>query len=337
MPPRKKKEGADAAPKAKSAAAKKAPARKKKAPEKIEPVGLAPDALGLPVSDPSIATLAQHVVDAGGAVIGAYRDPLGGHPLLFASLPIEKVEPTSFQRDVSPAHVKKLAVAIGKTRRFLDPVIAIREDDGRFLTPNGNHRLTVMRELGARSIVALVVPERSVAYQILALNIEKAHNLRERAMEVRRMMVDLATWAKGTEKDFELELDEPALVTIGFAYEARPRISGGAYVPVLKKVDDWVPGTLEDAVTERRRRAALVLELDDAVEGAVARLKEKGLTSPYLRAFVVARINPLRFIKGEPPSLDELMATMTKRASGMDAGKISTADLARSGGAPDEE
>ena len=66
-------------------------------------------------------------------------------------------------------------------------------------------------------------------------------------------------------------------------------------------------------------------------------LKEAGLTSPYLRAFVVGRINPLRFIKGDPPSLDELMATMTKRAAGMDAGKIKSSDVAASGGVPDDE
>ncbi len=152
---------------------KKAAPRKTKAAVKIEPVGPAPNELALALDDPSIARLADHVREAGGAPLAAYRDPLGGHPLLLASLPIERISPTSFQRDVSPAHVKKLARAIGKTRRFLDPVIAIREDDGRFLTPN-DHRLTAMRELGARSIVTLLVPERAVAYQILALNIEKA-------------------------------------------------------------------------------------------------------------------------------------------------------------------
>ena len=331
MPARKKKEGdAPAAPK------KKAAPRKPKKPA-IEPVGI--DAVGLPIGtdDPALAALIKAVAEAGGAPIGAWKDPLGGHPLLLAALPIDKVAPTPFQRDVSPAHVKKLSFAIGKTRRFLDPIIAMLSEQGTFLTPNGNHRLTVMRELGAKSIVALLVPERQVAYQILALNIEKAHNLRERAIEVRRLVVDLATWAPGGEKDFEVELEEPALVTIGFAYEGKGRLSGGAYMPVLKKVDSWIDGSLTDAIEERKRRAALVLTLDEAVDGAIARLKESGLTSPYLRAFVVGRINPLRFIKGDPPSLDELMATMTKRASGMDAGKIKAGDIAASGGVPDDE
>jgi ParB family chromosome partitioning protein len=89
---------------------------------------------------------------------------------------------------------------------------------------------------------------------------------------------------------------------------------------------------LRDALPERRARAALLLEYDDAVTAAVAALKERGFNSPYLRNFVVARTNPLRFIKGEPPPVDELLRTMTKRARGMDASKIKTEDVARSGG-----
>ena len=43
---------------------------------------------------------------------------------------------------------------------------------------------------------------------------------------------------------------------------------------------------------------------------------------------MVARVNPFRFIKGEPPPLDELIATMTKRAKGLDPGKVRPEDLA---------
>jgi ParB family chromosome partitioning protein len=316
--------------------AEKKPGTKKRRGVKLEPTGLG--AVDLPIAEPEgeLAKLADAVRADGGAVIGAYREPLGGHSLLLTSLPIEKVAPTPFQRDVSDAHVRKLTVAMDKTRRFLDPIIAVRYGEG-YQTPNGNHRLTALRELGARTVVALVVPERAVAYQILALNIEKAHNLRERALEVVRMYKDLAGFSKEKETTYTLELEEPALVTLGFAYANRPRLSGGAYNPVLRKVDAWIDEPLPDAAEERERRAGLVLALDDAVGAAVDRLKEKGLTSPYLKSFVVARINPLRFIKGEPPPLDELLATMTKRATGLDPGKIRPEDLARSGGAPEEE
>jgi ParB family transcriptional regulator, chromosome partitioning protein len=302
---------------------------------KLEPTQLTPPELALAERPPELETLARAVEADGGAVLAAYREPLGGHALLFVALPTDKVERTPFQRDVSDPHVRKLTVAMDKTRRYLDPIVVIREGE-RYLTPNGGHRLTAVQELGARSILALLVPEREVAYQILALNIEKAHNLREKALEVVRMYRDLAGSLDPDETEMALEFEEPALVTLGFAYEERGRLSGGAYAPILRKVDAFLPEKVSRALEERERRARLVLELDDAVAEAVARLKEKGFDSPYLKAFVVARINPLRFMKGGAPPLDELFATMTKRARGMDPGKVRKEDVARSGGAPAE-
>jgi len=40
-------------------------------------------------------------------------------------------------------------------------------------------------------------------------------------------------------------------------------------------------------------------------------------------------------MKGDPPPLDELLPSMTKRARGMNLDKIRSADVARSGGAPE--
>ena len=126
-------------------------------------------------------------------MLATYREPLGGHALMLAALPLDKVAPTPFQRDISDAHVRRLTQAMDKTKRFLDPIIVVRErtESAAYWTPNGYHRLTALKELGAKSVLALVVPERAVAYQILALNIEKAHNLREKAIGVRRMYEDL--------------------------------------------------------------------------------------------------------------------------------------------------
>jgi ParB family transcriptional regulator, chromosome partitioning protein len=302
---------------------------------KLEPTQLTPPELALAERPPELEALARAVEADGGAVLAAYREPLGGHPLLFVALPTDKVDRTPFQRDVSDAHVRKLTLAMDKTKRYLDPIVAIREGD-RYLTPNGGHRLTALQELGARSVLALLVPEREVAYQILALNIEKAHNLREKALEVVRMYRDLAGSLDPKETDMALEFEEPALATLGFAYEERPRLSGGAYAPILRKVDGFQEQRLSAAIEERERRAKRVLELDDAVGEAVALLKEKGFDSPYLKNFVVARVNPLRFMKGSAPPFDELFATMTKRARGMDPGKIRSEDVARSGGAQAE-
>ena len=81
----------------------------------------------------------------------------------------------------------------------------------------------------------------------------------------------------------------------------------------------------------------MLLAFDDAVSGAVQRLKARGFDSPYLKNFVVARVNPLRFMKGAVPPFDDLFAQMTRRAAAMDPAKVRGEDLARSGGAPEPE
>jgi ParB family transcriptional regulator, chromosome partitioning protein len=314
-------------------------------PRKRRGVKLKPTQLGateLALSDPpaELAALAEAVRGDGGQVLASYREPLGGHALMLVALPISQVVPTPFQRDISDAHVRRLTQAMDKTQRFLDPIIVVREktEHGQYWTPNGYHRLTALKELDAKSILALLVPERAVAYQILALNIEKAHNLREKSIGVRRMYIDLSAMPdmKQKEEDFALEFEEPALATLGFAYEDRGRLSGGAYHPILRKVDKWLPGRLEDAMEQRRERAKLLLEFDEAVQGVVDKLKERGMTSPYLRNFVISRVNPLRFIKGEPPPVDELLPSMAKRARGMNVEKINPGDIARTSGGPPE-
>ena len=322
--------------------AKPSGTRRKRRGVTLRPTELAPHELGVRELPPDVRSLADAVTEDGGAVLATYREPLGGHLLLLCALPIDAVAPTPFQRDVSDAHVRRLTQAMDKTKRFLDPVIAVRElriADGkaRYWIPNGYHRLTALRELGAKTLVALVVPETAVAYQILALNIEKAHNLRERALGVARMYRDLIASGRGDEREdaLALEFEEPALPTLGLAYERRPRLSGGAYHPVLRKSEAWIGEPLDDAIAARERRGEALLALDDAVGTVVDRLKQRGFQSPYLRPFVIARINPLRFMKGKAPPVETLLADMTKRARGMNVDRIKSEDIARTGGTPE--
>src|SRR5260370_41550118 len=77
------------------------------------------------------------VEKAGGCVIGTYKEPLGGHPVVLAILPIEAIEPTPFQRDLSDTHHKRLADVITKTGRYLDPVIAVVAPTEGFWPANG--------------------------------------------------------------------------------------------------------------------------------------------------------------------------------------------------------
>jgi ParB family chromosome partitioning protein len=285
-----------------------------------------------------VADIASAVEKAGGCVVGTYKEPLGGHPLLLSIVPIDAVEPTPFQRDLSDTHHKRLADVINKTGRFLDPIIAVTAPNGGFWTPNGRHRLAAMQRLGAKSITVLVVPDRGVAWQILALNTEKAHNLKERSLEVIRIYRGLLDEdASRPESGFAFYLDEPALVTLGVCYERVPRFGGGAYHSILRRLESFTDESLRVAIKEHEKRATLVLDLEEKVAAAVKKLKERGLVSPYLRAFVVARINPLRWIKGDPPPLEEVLKTMRERAAKFNVEKIKQQDLAGAAGAPDDE
>lgn len=289
-----------------------------------------------------VAILHRAIDQDGGKVLSIYREPYGGHWLVLAALPIELVEPTPYQRNLSDTHVRKLEAVIGKIGRFLDPIIAVHlpkpDHAAKYWTPNGNHRLSAMRTLGAKSIIAIVVPEATAAYQILALNTEKAHNLREKSLEVIRMYKELARLDNATEETYALEFEEPAFITLGLCYEERPRFSGGAYHPVLKRVEEFVKKPLHVALDLRRNRAKTLLALDDQIVIQVEALKAKGLTSPYLKSFVVARVNPIRFRpKDTPPlSFDEALDRMMNAAAKFNPDKIKLDDLARSGGAADE-
>ena len=285
---------------------------------------------------PAVAELSRQIEEDGGSVLATYRDPLGGFWQLLAALPISRVEPTPFQRDLSEAHVGRVAKAIDKLGRYLDPVIAVPADEGKYWSPNGYHRLAAMKELGAKSIVALVIPEPEVAHHILLLNTEKAHNLRERALEVVRLAEALAVMDDRPEAEFETEFEEAALVTLGMCYQQNGRFSGSVYHPVLRRCDRFLRRKLPDALMERRLRADKLLELNDLVNEAVAALKAKGMISPYLKAFVVARINPLRFTR-KTADFDETIDKMLGSARRFDAGRIRTDQIVRSGGPPSEE
>ena len=317
---------------------KRAPARRRPRKAKAGSRGLAALECRLDVLTGESNGVKIRVENEGGYVLGCYSDPLGRQPLLLAVLPIESVEPTPFQRDLSQAHHRKLADVLDRTGMFLDPIIAVTAPEKGFWTPNGRHRLEAMRRLGARAITALVVPKREIAWQILALNTEKAHNLRERALEVIRIYRGLIEEdGQRAESSFAFYLEEASLVTIGVCYERNPKFAGAAYNPIVRRLSAFSGESLDKRIKAHERHAGQLLELDERVNEVMKKLKARGFTSPYLRAFVVARINPLRWIQGEPPPLDEVLKTMRERAAKFNTEKVRQEDLATAGGAADDD
>src|SRR5204862_571559 len=106
---------------------------------------------------------------------------------------------------------------------------------------------------------------------------------------------------------------------------------------ILRRLETFTHEPLRSAIKDHEKRAGMVLDLEERVSGVVKQLKERGLVSSYLRSFVVARINPLRWIKGEPPPLEEGLKTMLERAAKFNVEKIRPQDLAGAAGPPDEE
>jgi ParB family chromosome partitioning protein len=309
-------------------------ARKRLTPAKQQR-GLDAAEIVLDAGAPETEALAAQVRAAGGAPIGAYREPLSGKAMLLAVLPIAAIEPTPFQRDLSPTHTKRLAQKIEESGSFLDPLIVVRGADGRLWTPNGRHRLAAAKVLGLKQITALISPDEGLAFRILALNTEKAHNLQDRSLEVIRMARELARRDKShRETDFTAELEEAALLTLGVCYLDRPRFAGGAYHPFLRKLDRFSTKPLTTSLREREGYAARLLAIDDDVKRIIGLLQSRGFKSPYLRTYVVARINPVRFHRAKkgdtapPMPLPAALTRMSASARKFDVASVRERDLA---------
>ena len=318
-------------PAKKKAVAKAKTTRKKRGP--AEPRGPQPNESPLALDDRDIADLVHRIEGSKGTALAAYRDPYASTPLVLASLPIGAVEATPFQRDLSRTHAERLAGAIRDSGAFLDPIIAYASRD-EFLSPNGRHRIAAARSLGQRAITVLATTDPALAYRILALNTEKAHNLRDRSLEVIRMARSLAKEKpRSKESEHATAFESPAFLTLGCVYEKRDRFSGSSYNSMLRRVDVFQDRALPAAVRQREQWAVRLADIDDRVTAHVKALQEMGMKSPYLRQVVVARCNPVRWIpqkRGAPPPMTvaEALTRMTAAVRKFDPKKIRPQDLA---------
>ncbi len=271
----------------------------------------------------AVSALALQVEADGGHVLAVYREPVGDHWQLFCLLPLAAVEPTPYQRDLSPTHTKRLTEVVRKIDRFVDPVVVVSPRPGLYWTPNGHHRRAALAKLKADLVPAILVPEPEVAYQILALNTEKAHNLKEKALEVIRMYRALAAEEpRSSEKDWELQFESPHFATLGLLYEENKRFAGGAFAPILKRVDRFLDGRLPRTLDERAGRAAKVKAADEALGRAVTALKKRGINHPYVKNYVLARTTPLTRARKTVPSFDQAFDRLLANIEAFDVTKV---------------
>jgi ParB family chromosome partitioning protein len=278
----------------------------------------------------AVRELARQVEEDGGQALATYREPVGGHWQIFCLLPRDKVEPTPYQRDLSPTHAKKLQEVIKKIDRFVDPIVVVSPRPGLYWTPNGHHRLKALEKLKADWAPAVLIPDAEVAFQILALNTEKAHNLKEKSLEVIRMYRGLTEDAprKG-EEDFTFQFEAPHFVTLGIVYEENRRFAGGAFAPLLKRVDKFLTGTFAKTLPIREGRAAQVKAADAALADVVAQLKKKGLNHPYVKNYVLARTTPLSRQRKTVPSFDAALSKLIANVEAFDIGAVKYDEIRR--------
>jgi ParB family chromosome partitioning protein len=285
----------------------------------------------------AVLTLADQVERDGGSVLAIYREPVGDHWQIFCLLPLERVEPTPYQRDLSPTHAKRLQEVVKKIDRFVDPVVVMSPRPGVYWTPNGNHRRSVLTKLKAKVIPAIVVPEPEVAFQILALNTEKAHNLKEKSLEVIRMYRGLVEEEpQSGEEGYTFQFESAHFITLGLLYEQNKRFAGGAFAPILRRVDKFLKGHFPKTLKEREERASLVRDADEALVAVVARIKKRGINHPYVKNFVLARTTPLTRQRKTLPGFEQTFKKLVENIEGFDVAKVRYEDIQRSAimGAP---
>src|SRR5262245_18943109 len=286
-----------------------------------------------PDEDPPkrVRELLEQVASAGGTVLAAYREPVADAWQAFVLLPIEQVAPTPYQRDLSPTHAKRLQEMVKRVGRFVDPIVVVSPRPGTYWTPNGHHRLTVLQKLKATEVPAILVPEPEVAFQILALNTEKAHNLKERSLEVIRMYRGLVQEEpRSGEQDYAFQFEAAHLVTLGLLYEQNKRFAGGAFAPILRRVDKFLEGTFVKSLPLREERAAKVRAADEALAGAVAALKKRGIKHPFVKNYVLARTTPLTRQRKTLPSFDQTFTKLRANIEAFDVAKVRYEEVQRS-------
>src|SRR5882762_4489926 len=279
--------------------------------------------------------LASQVERDGGRVLAIYQEPVGDHWQIFCLLPRARCEASPYQRDLSPTHVKRLSETVKRLDRFVDPIVAVSPRPGVYWTPNGNHRRAVLDKLKAELVPAILVVEREMLFEVLPLNVEKAHNLKEKSLEVIRMYRALVRdEPDGTEEAWAAQFESAHFITLGLLYEENKRFAGGAFAPILRRVDK-LPKGLE----ERMERADLVRAADEALGDVVQKIKKRGINHPYVKNYVLARTTPLTRQRKTLPPFDQTFRKLRENLKAFDVTQVRYADIQRSAimGAPAAE
>ena len=130
-------------------------------------------------------------------------------------------------------------------------------------------------------------------------------------------------------RDWAFQFEAPHFVTLGLLYEENKRFAGGAFAPILKRVDKFLKGRLPDTLDERKERAAKVRAADEALARAVGALKKRGISHHYVKNYVLARTSPLTRARKTLPSFDQTFSKLLAAIEAFDVAKVRYEDVQR--------
>jgi len=214
------------------------------------------------------------------------QEPLKGYEIKFGRVPIDSIKVPSIQRELSDNLVKRLMLSIEKVG-FVDPVLLIETENGLEVI-NGQHRVEAAKLVGLKEVLGIILPQELKDY-IISLNVEKAPNLKDKSHQAYEIFMEYLRKSPDMEEaELELMVEEPYYLTVGFVIDRFQdmRFPGYAFEKVLKKADNFLNVSLEEAEKERENRAKLLLELKEVLN---EKYEELGLQNTLQKEAIVTR------------------------------------------------
>lgn len=240
--------------------------------------------------------LAEYIESVSSGRFLKIRDEYKGYDLYIAEIPTQKLEVVVYQRKPSKPHVKSLIKSISTVGFVVPLVVAKKPGEDKFIILDGQHRYLACLDLGIRKIPCVIIPWE-YATLMINLNIEKQPNIKEKsyvALRVYNELVDMFPDKRETDDEILQSVEEIYFVTVGMVYEKEDKFSGSSWEPILKKTDWPFDLPLKEAKVKREKRAQTLEELHLLVKEIVSRLKDIGISHPFVYKEVVSYANPIK-------------------------------------------
>src|SRR5207302_540381 len=135
---------------------------------------------------------------------------------------------------------------------------------------------------------------------------------------------------RSTEENWAFQVESPHFITLGLLYESNKRFSGGAFAPILRRVDKFLKVALPKGLGEREERAAVVRATSVALVVVVAKIKKRGINHPYVKNYVLTRTTPLTRARKTLPSFEQTFRKLRDSLTDFEVGKVRYEDIQRS-------